>query len=243
MSMNPLPPQAYTKDTLVEAYAWLQSQSESIKEIATTPDILVSLYMKAKMQGMEALERPSIQNFKSELKSLVGIMGEFEIKEHKQVTQVTASKVSLEPVRNTIDVTHSPILTQAGHSQTHLQAPLHPNNMSHSVNNNLNNNYNPGHYNSGIFQTTNYQQTTTSSSTREPNGVDKHIHPERAHFTNATDRHPKDKSHIDDVSFRLDPKSIQMIKDTKEHFNLSTDEEALRMIVAAGFQQLSRMWK
>lgn len=250
--MNPLPPQAYTKDTLVEAYAWLQSQNESIKEIATTPDILVSLYMKAKMQGMEALERPSIQNFKSELKSLVGIMGEFEIKEHKQVTQVTASKVSLEPVRNTIDVTHShaqhghsqpPVHTQAGHSQTHLQAPLHPNNISHSVNHNLNNNFNPGQYNAGIFQTTNYQQTTTSSSTRDQNGVDKHIHSERAHFTNTTDRQPKDKPHVDDVSFRLDPKSIQVIKETKEHFNLSTDEEALRMIVAAGFQQLSRMWK
>ncbi len=234
MSMNPLPPQAYTKDTLVDAYAWLQSQNESIKEIATTPDILVSLYMKAKMQGMEALERPSIQNFKSELKSLVGIMGEFEIKEHKQVTQVTASKVSLEPVRNTIDVTPS---------QTHLQAPLHPNSMSHSVNHNLNNNFNPGQYNAGIFQTTNYQQTTTSSSTRDQNGMDKQVHSERAHFTNTTDRQPKDKPHVDDVSFRLDPKSIQMIKDTKEHFNLSTDEEALRMIVAAGFQQLSRMWK
>jgi hypothetical protein len=79
MTMNPLPPQAYTKDTLVLAYAWLQSQSESIIEIATSPDILVSLYLKAKLQGDSALERPSIKNFKSELKSLAGMMGEFEV--------------------------------------------------------------------------------------------------------------------------------------------------------------------
>jgi hypothetical protein len=78
-TMNPLPPQAYTKETLVQAYAWLQSQSENIKELATTPDVLVSLFLKAKMQGTHALERPSIQNFKNELKNLAGMIGEFEV--------------------------------------------------------------------------------------------------------------------------------------------------------------------
>lgn len=76
--MNPLPPQAYTKDTLVQAYAWLQGQSDSVKEIATNPDILVSLFLKAKMQGEQFFERPSIQNFKNELRSLAGMIGEFE---------------------------------------------------------------------------------------------------------------------------------------------------------------------
>lgn len=78
MTMNPLPPQAYTKETLVKAYEWLQHQNESIKEMATSRDILVSLYLKARMQGDSALERPSIQNFKNELKNLAGLMGEFE---------------------------------------------------------------------------------------------------------------------------------------------------------------------
>jgi len=81
MTMNPLPPQAYTKDTLVQAYSWVQNQSESIKELATTPDVLVSLYLKAKLQGESVLERPSIQNFKNELKSLAGMIGEFQANE------------------------------------------------------------------------------------------------------------------------------------------------------------------
>lgn len=76
-SMNPLPPQAYTKDTVVKAYQWLQSQPAHIHEIAKTPDILVSLYLKAKLNGESALERPSIQNFKNELKSLAGVMNDF----------------------------------------------------------------------------------------------------------------------------------------------------------------------
>ena len=77
--MNPLPPQAYTRETLAKAYHWLQSQNESIKELATNPDILVSLYLKAKLNGDAALDRPSIQNFKNELKNLAGMIGEFEV--------------------------------------------------------------------------------------------------------------------------------------------------------------------
>ncbi len=78
MSMNPLPPQAYTKDTLVKAFQWIQLQPDNIKDLASTPDVLVSLYLKAKLQGDAALERPSIQNFKSELKNLAGQLGEFD---------------------------------------------------------------------------------------------------------------------------------------------------------------------
>ncbi len=83
MTMNPLPPQAYTKDTMLKAYSWLQNQNDSIKGLAITPDILVSLYLKAKMNGEESLDRPSIQNFKAELKNLAGLMGEFESKNEK----------------------------------------------------------------------------------------------------------------------------------------------------------------
>lgn len=80
MTMNPLPPQAYTKDTLTKAYMWLAHQNPSIKELATTPDILVSLFLKAQRNGDEALDTPSIQNFKNELKSLAGLMGELDNK-------------------------------------------------------------------------------------------------------------------------------------------------------------------
>ncbi|WP_413582642.1 hypothetical protein [Bdellovibrio sp. HCB288] len=84
MTMNPLPPQAYTKETLLKAYQWLMSQNSNIKEIATTPDMLVSLYLKATRDGESALERPSIKNFKSELKSLAGLMGELDRPQQQQ---------------------------------------------------------------------------------------------------------------------------------------------------------------
>ncbi|MBC7755028.1 MAG: hypothetical protein H7Z71_12370 [Moraxellaceae bacterium] len=77
MAINPLPPQAYTKETLQKAYSWLLNQNPSIKEMASTQEMLVSLYLKAQRNGEASLEAPSIQNFKQELKSLATMMGDF----------------------------------------------------------------------------------------------------------------------------------------------------------------------
>src|SRR4051812_36697176 len=76
MTVNPLPPQAYTKETLQKAYAWLLTQSPSIKDMATSQDMLISLYLKAQRNGDASLETPSIQNFKQELKNLASMMGD-----------------------------------------------------------------------------------------------------------------------------------------------------------------------
>lgn len=78
MTVNTLPPQAYTKETLQKAYTWLLNQSPSVKDLATTQDMLVSLYLRAVRNGEISNESPSIQNFKQELKSLAGLMGELK---------------------------------------------------------------------------------------------------------------------------------------------------------------------
>lgn len=103
MTMNPLPPQAYTKETMLKAYQWLMVQNSNIKELATTPDILVSLYLKATRDGSSALERPSIQNFKNELKSLSGIIGELEKPTHQKIEKPESNDLPLiaAPARNT----------------------------------------------------------------------------------------------------------------------------------------------
>ena len=78
MGLQRLAPQAYTKETLIKAFEWLQSQDESIKSIATSVDALIGLYMKAKLQGEESLHRLSIKNFKNDLKNLAHIVGDWE---------------------------------------------------------------------------------------------------------------------------------------------------------------------
>ena len=121
MSMNPLPPQAYTKDALQKAYAWLMNQPASIRELATTPDVLVSLYLKTQRDGMESLERPSIQNFRSELKQLAGMMSEFSEHDHQvamptQMNQYSSQASPPQPVPVTQQST--PHLSQQLHHHT-----------------------------------------------------------------------------------------------------------------------------
>ena len=78
MTVNPLPPQAYTKETLQKAYTWLLTQSASVKEMASSQDMLISLYLKAQRNGDASLDTPSIQNFKQELKSLANLIGDLQ---------------------------------------------------------------------------------------------------------------------------------------------------------------------
>lgn len=126
MPMNPLPPQAYTKETLLKAYSWLQNQPEHIRELATTPDILVSLYLKAHRDGDSSLDRPSILNFKSELKNLAGMMGEFEVQTPTIVTPPqTASAHSV----STQSSSHKTDSVQASSVISHHLPTLDPQSM------------------------------------------------------------------------------------------------------------------
>lgn len=181
MTMNPLPPQAYTKDILVQAYAWLQNQSESVKEIATTPDVLVGLYLKAKMQGADFFERPSIQNFKNELKSLAGMIGEFEVLEPAQppAQPVASPAPAFEPATN---------------MQQQAQQQI-PGNQSFRFRS----------------QDLKAQQQATAPSALE--------------------------------QMSRDNRTEAMIQEVKLQFNLSSNDEALRLLVSAGFHQLKTLIK
>src|SRR5688572_24243925 len=79
------PPQAYTREVLTTAFNWLQSQPDSVRRQATTPDSLVALYMRAQRHGSSSLatslqtEAPvSSQNFMSDLKNLAEGLKQFE---------------------------------------------------------------------------------------------------------------------------------------------------------------------
>lgn len=106
MTLDYYPPQAYTKETLLKAYNWLQDQSEAVRDVATTPDQLVSLYLKAiRGASPESLERPSLQSFKSELKNLAGMMGGLEKKQE--------SEIPLPPLPPQAPVTSTPVAPAA----------------------------------------------------------------------------------------------------------------------------------
>jgi hypothetical protein len=170
MTLDYYPPQAYTKETLLKAYNWLQNQSDAVREVATTPDQLVSLYLKSSRGGVtqESLERPSVQNFKSELKSLAGMMGDLEKK-----------NAPTEP--------------------TYYQHPVPP----------------------PLPQQTNSQPQPTNVAPPPP--------------TPAATAPQASKS--------LDEMTQSLIREVKTELNLSSDQEALRMLVKIGYQKVQSLYK
>lgn len=82
-----LPPQAYTRDVLMKAFEWLNTQPPSVRERAGTADSLVALYLQAKRRGATAdgtplqWEQPSpasVEAFKADLKNLAEGLRQFD---------------------------------------------------------------------------------------------------------------------------------------------------------------------
>lgn len=173
MTFNPLPPQAYTKDTLQKAYAWLLTQSSSVKEMAQDQNILVSLYLKAQRNGDASLETPSIQNFKQELKSLASMMGDF------QSPQQLATAATIHP-------------------QVHHQ--MQPAQLNATA--------------TAAAVSTSHVMTTTVSQSRV--------------------------STADIGAVNFDQKTLEAIGQFREAFNLSSDTEAVRALIALGIKQFRK---
>ncbi len=176
-----LPPQAYTKETLIQAYNWLRSQPVHVQELAKSPDILVSLYSKAQIHGENYLSRTNLQTFKSELKNLAHIMGDLD--------------------ENTLGVPSG----GQGVGNTSKQNP-----------------------NPQIQRT-----TATSPSTPMPPMIT-----ETSNLPIFSALATSTSSHEPELKSLLDARSWGMVQEIKNHLNLSSETEALRLLIALGYQKI-----
>lgn len=77
--LTSVPPQAYTRDTLVKALEWISDQPPAVREKAKSADLLVSYYLQARRQSAADLEAPiSGEAFKADLKHLAEDLKQFE---------------------------------------------------------------------------------------------------------------------------------------------------------------------
>jgi len=88
-----LPPQAYTREMVANAYNWLQSQPENIRRMAQNTDTLVALYLRAKRnaensQGFDCEPAASVENFRSQLKNLASEIQQFVPEQEKYAVPV-----------------------------------------------------------------------------------------------------------------------------------------------------------
>lgn len=217
--MNPLPPQAYTKDSLLKAYSWLQNQESSIKEMATTPDILVSLFLKATRDGDSVLERPSIQNFKHELKQLAGMMGEFD----KEVIEEKIQNQNFQKQNIFNDKLNSPSLESdklcgdklAGLSTNfNFTLPLKGDSLDSRT----------------------LENRPIENLSAESNSVENN--PEKL-----SKAHPEVLKKGDcSLLENLDGKSLMLISEVKTQLNLSSDLESLKLLIQAGYNKTKKLF-
>lgn len=230
-----LPPQAYTREVFANAYEWLQSQSNSTRELAQTPDDLVALYLQARRHGhLNNTQNPhSNKSFKNDLKNLAEGLRQFEESQAPSASAVT------EKVRETTK-----------HSFTFTNPPPPPPN-SHFNNQIIEEPYFSKEEFEEEFEEPQEPIVSTPKTSR-PNVYSTRPNSRPQAKPIAEENYPAyKKSEPEKVKpsptptswdlQNLDEKSKVIINDVKARLNLSRDEEALRMLLVLGREKLNEI--
>lgn len=175
-----LPPQAYTRETLVQAFHWLRSQPESIQRLAETPDALVGLYLRAKRGGDITLENSapvSSEDFRATLKSLAGELQQFSQNGNPSVISSQPVAAKQEAIAKVL----------SDHTTSGAQ----------------------------------------SQRVEARNGLN---------FQDEMDRVKVSWLEV------LDPKSLELVKKAQTRFNLSSELEALRLLIVLGVEKAQALF-
>ncbi len=185
-----LPPEAYTRDILQQAFNWLQNQPEPVRNSVHTPERLVSLYRKS--QRLNDHDAPvSSKQFISDLKNLATSLDEFN-SGNQSISYHTESSqpLSTPPAQRTEEV-----------AQATRKATLEEPSPMESVVKYQNQKSKPLFQ----FEKTNFQINSPATDTLD----------------------------------NLDPLSLERLEKTQSRLNLSSQEEALRVLITLGFEKLS----
>ncbi|MCB0420131.1 MAG: hypothetical protein KDD61_03995 [Bdellovibrionales bacterium] len=266
MAGSKLPPQAYTRETLALAYEWLKSQPPSIREMATSADYLVSLYLQAKRRLKDGVhsyglgdeqDLRSKQHFKSELKHLQEQVREFDTQENAE--DDPPPEIDTETINRLIrnpDVKNPPSAIKKSQ-----QPPLVYNNKEAQEDTVASPNSNhssvlsqpqvqvvvqqPGHSsdrgNSHFIPPTPYHPGDAAGG-----GYASHPqHPQISHPAGAPPQQqpaPQGSySQINGVRHELDPITKRNLEEVRRRLNLSSENEALRVLVAIGYDKVRQI--
>ena len=233
-----LPPQAYTREILTAAFNWLQTQPESAKKLATNPDALVGLYLRAQRYGNSNLETDapvSSQVFMNDLKNLAEGLKQFEENEGK-----SGSAPSGAPVQASM------LKSYATKSSTFGNAP--------SANSSGANGANP--FVLGFSLSSVKSQSPESASSTQLGMPLSYSAP--AATTAPSAPIPISNSQSNSNSLQAPPpppaapsasvgplplneRSQQMIQEVKAALNLSSDAEAVNMMLALAYKNLKNL--
>lgn len=262
-----MPPQAYTREMLSQAYLWLQQQPESIRMMAQTPDQLVGLYLRSRRTGFSSLESAapvSTESFRSQLKTLSHEVNNFNGADQLSLPTDSRSDARTEVrVEMRGDPRAPPQRTtapSANHPEPQVQHTVVNSNIlnttalpQQSSNSYLSQNQGP----SGAIANPSQQNSQYQAPKQLPlignpfpPYVPPPVHPPMPSFavsdipettpskalqpTARTD--PQIPTGLD-----LDPRSREILRDIKGKMNLSSDQEALRLLISLGYERLKSL--
>lgn len=206
-------PQAYTKETLAKAFDWLQHQPAGVTQAATTPDNLVAIYLKAQRQGITTfdVDAPnSSRKFIDDLKSLKKEMAPFD----DSPAQAPAMTREPLPVRE-----REPQL-EMRHRQSGLDMSR---DLHREIAREMSQASNPA-----PTHTTN--NTLNQSMNHTPVNVAVAVNMDSSHQS----------SQRGGLQLNMDSRSMEAINDIQQRFNLGSPQEAIRMLISVGHQQITR---
>lgn len=221
-----LPPQAYTRETLSQAFQWLQTQPESIRKMAENPDALVGLFLRAKRHGDMTLENTapvSKEDFRNTLKNIASELQQFSTQTAKPVPEKTNYTTSISPLASQNEPTPLSQIPQA--PKIGQEQPV----VAKSLELDFQEFANGFAYESQPPVV----PTMTTVTTAPAPQVHNNQHKESVKVT-ATTTSP--------VS-TLDTRSQKMLQIVQERFNLSSEGEALRMLIVLGYERAQTLFE
>ncbi len=206
MSYGKMPPQAYTKETLQEAFEWWSEQPEELRNQIQDKDDLVGYYLRIN-RGEEppknegGFSKAAKESFSSELKGLVKNLDAFEGYEGKgpKPQEKPKPQRSFEPAPK---AQVPGVATKAPAQTFEPRMPAH------------------------VFEPSRQMQFPEMSKPLVPTVVEGAQAPKPQSSLVTTESKGQ--------FFRLDERSKDSVARARELLNLSSDEEALRALIALG---------
>ena len=226
-----LPPQAYTREILTAAFNWLQAQPESVKKLAVTPDALVGLYMRAQRYGASSMEADapvSSQNFMSDLKNLAQGLKQFD-----EPSRPVGQGFGAHANHASANVNQAPApfggTPSAGNSTARTQSPSFGS-PAHAA---ANFSAQQAH---GAYHASPMAQQQAQPHLQSTVQMPSHIAASADLASNFT---PELLPSSSGPNEKLNEKALQMIQEVKTNLNLSSNAEAINMMVALAHKQIS----
>ena len=222
--MTRMPPQAYTKEVLATAFDWLSRQNESVKKSIRTSDDLVGLYLKSTrlkenqegqaQTGGYSADLSSAKSFRSELQGLALNLKQFEDKPVQEQPKPESTSEYLHELNLMMS-------TQNQNPQVQPQQTVQKT-QHYEV---------PQQQNSNSRFTPQNTQPISQNDETQPMPTSKESIP----LTQSADS-------AETVLLKLDKKTISAINLAKERLNLSSNTEAIRVLVSLGEKHLKKVF-